>query len=52
VAQVPEGSCSFQVAGGVPVVTAPSEIDITTADQLRAMLAAWLPAARPRWWWI
>jgi anti-sigma B factor antagonist len=29
------------MVGGVPVVTAPAEIDITTAGQLRAMLAAW-----------
>ena len=27
--------------GGVPVVTAPAEIDVTTAGQLRAMLAEW-----------
>jgi anti-sigma B factor antagonist len=29
------------MAGGVPVVTAPAEIDITTAGQLRAMLTEW-----------
>jgi anti-anti-sigma factor len=29
------------MAGGVPVVTAPAEIDVTTAGQLRAMLAGW-----------
>ena len=29
------------MVGGVPVVTAPAEIDITTAGQLRAMLAGW-----------
>jgi anti-anti-sigma factor len=29
------------MAGGVPVVTAPAEIDVTTAGQLRAVLAAW-----------
>jgi anti-sigma B factor antagonist len=28
----------FQMVGGVPVVTAPAEIDMTTADQLRAIL--------------
>ncbi len=38
---MPDGSCSFLVAGGVPVVTAPTEIDVTTAGQLRAMLARW-----------
>jgi anti-sigma B factor antagonist len=41
VAQVPDGRCSFLMAGGVPVVTAPAEIDVTTAGQLRAMLAEW-----------
>jgi anti-sigma B factor antagonist len=29
------------MVGGVPVVTAPTEIDVTTAGQLRAMLTAW-----------
>jgi hypothetical protein len=29
------------MTGGVPVVTAPAEIDITTAGQLRAMLTEW-----------
>ncbi len=38
---MPDGSCSFLMAGGVPVVTAPTEIDITTAGQLRATLAGW-----------
>ena len=31
----------FQVAGGVPVVTAAAEIDATTAGQLRAVLLEW-----------
>ena len=31
----------FQMARGVPVVTAPSEIDMTTAGQLRAILLEW-----------
>src|SRR5215472_5574382 len=31
----------FQMAGGVPVVTAPAEIDTTTAGGLRAILAEW-----------
>jgi len=31
----------FLMVGGVPVVTPPAEIDVTTAGQLRAMLAAW-----------
>ena len=30
-----------QMAGGVPVVTAPAEIDTTTAGQLRAILLQW-----------
>ena len=38
---MPDGSCSFLIVGGVPVVTAPAEIDVTTAGQLRAVLAAW-----------
>lgn len=42
---MPEGSYSFQMADGVPVVTAPAEIDVTTAAQLWAMLAPW--AGRP-----
>jgi len=29
------------MAGGVPVVTAPAEIDMTTAGQLRAILLQW-----------
>jgi hypothetical protein len=35
---VPGNSCSFQMVSGLPVVTAPSEIDVTTAGQLRAVL--------------
>ena len=31
----------FQTAGGVPVVTAPAEIDMTTVGQLRAVLLEW-----------
>lgn len=31
----------FQMIGRVPVVTAPAEIDITTAGQLRAILSEW-----------
>lgn len=31
----------FQMVGGVPVVTAPAEIDVTTAGQLRAILSDW-----------
>ena len=38
---MPDGSYFFQMVGGVPVVTAPAEIDVTTAGQLRAMLAEW-----------
>src|SRR5262245_41578582 len=31
----------FQMAGGVPVVTAPAEIDATTVDRLRMPLLEW-----------
>src|SRR5215475_2332359 len=31
----------FQMAGGVPVITAPAEIDTTTAGQLREILFEW-----------
>src|SRR5262249_60626724 len=31
----------FQMVGGVPVVTAPPEIDATTVGQLRAILLEW-----------
>lgn len=31
----------FQMVGGVPVITAPTEIDTTTAGQLRAILFEW-----------
>lgn len=31
----------FRMAGDIPVVTAPDEIDITTAGQLRAVLLEW-----------
>jgi anti-anti-sigma factor len=34
-------SFPFQILGGVPVVTAPAEIDSTSAGQLRAMLLKW-----------
>ena len=38
---MPDDSWSFQLVGGVPVLTAPAEIDATTAGQLRAVLADW-----------
>ena len=38
---MPEGSCPFLMVGGVPVVTAPTEIDASTAGQLRAALTGW-----------
>jgi anti-sigma B factor antagonist len=38
---VPDDSWCFQMAGGVPVVTAPAEIDASGGGQLRAMLAEW-----------
>lgn len=31
----------FQMVGGVPVVTTPTEIDMTTVGQLRAILSDW-----------
>lgn len=33
--------CPLQMVGGVPVVTVPAEIDMTTAGQLRAILFDW-----------
>jgi len=38
---VPATEYSFQMIGGVPVVTAPTEIDTTTAGELRAILSEW-----------
>ena len=38
---MPDDSWSFQMTGGVPVLTAPAEIDAATAGQLRAVLAEW-----------
>jgi anti-sigma B factor antagonist len=38
---MPATEYSFQMVGGVPVVTAPAEIDTTTAGQLRAILVQW-----------
>jgi len=35
---MPDGAYPFQMVNGVPVVTAPSEIDTTTVGQLRAVL--------------
>ena len=37
---MPEARFPVEMAGGVPVVTAPVEIDVTSADGLRAALAA------------
>jgi hypothetical protein len=36
---------------GVPVVTAPAEIDVTTAEQLRTVFSTRLPAGTPPSWW-
>jgi anti-sigma B factor antagonist len=36
--QMPDGSFLVELASGVPVVTAPAEIDITNAPDLRASL--------------
>ena len=41
---MPHRECAFEMVGDVPVVTAPVDIDITTAAQLRALLGE--PAAR------
>jgi anti-anti-sigma factor len=43
---VPDGSYSLRVADGVPVVTAPAQIDVTTSAQLWAMLAPWAALGR------
>jgi anti-sigma B factor antagonist len=32
---------SYQMAGGVPVVTVPAEVDVTTVGELRAILFEW-----------
>src|ERR1700746_4180847 len=37
-AQMPDGSFPVEVVGGVPVVAAPEEIDITNAEALRSAL--------------
>ena len=49
--QVPEIRYRRAMIGGVPVVTAPAEIDITTADQLRAVLIDTATRGMPRSWW-
>jgi anti-sigma B factor antagonist len=36
---LPDPECFFRMVRGVPVVTAPAEIDATNAGRLRAMLA-------------
>src|SRR5215831_9789196 len=38
---MPDTRYPFQMAGGVPVVTAPAEIDLTNAGRLQAILAEW-----------
>jgi anti-sigma B factor antagonist len=38
---VPATEYLCQMSGGVPVVTAPAEIDTTTASELRAILSEW-----------
>src|SRR5215831_1107365 len=38
---MPATGYPFQMAGGVPVVTAPAEIDTTTVSELRAILSEW-----------
>lgn len=39
---MPAAGYPVQMTGGVPVITAPAEIDVTTAGQLRAVLSDWL----------
>jgi hypothetical protein len=34
---MPDSSCPVEMITGLPVVTAPAEIDVTTAEQLRAV---------------
>jgi len=41
VASISATGYSFQMVGSVPVVTAPAEIDVTTADGLRAIAFEW-----------
>ena len=38
---MPDTRYPIQMAGGVPVITAPAEIDITSAGQLQAILDEW-----------
>jgi anti-sigma B factor antagonist len=38
---MPAAGYPVQMAGGVPVVTAPAEIDMTTSGQLQAVLSEW-----------
>jgi anti-anti-sigma regulatory factor len=50
VTQVRDGRCLFEVVNGVPVVTAPEEIDITNAPELRsALLEAPRTGTGPSW---
>src|SRR5215475_5291229 len=44
---VPATEYPFQMISGVPVVTAPAEIDITTAGELRAILSEWHSRGHP-----
>ncbi|HXT92357.1 MAG TPA: STAS domain-containing protein [Trebonia sp.] len=38
---MPATEYPFELAGGVPVLTAPAEIDVTTCGRLRAALSRW-----------
>ena len=38
---MPAAGYPFQLVGGVPVVTAPTEIDTTTVGELRSILLEW-----------
>jgi anti-sigma B factor antagonist len=41
VSTIPGTGYPIQMAAGVPVITAPAEIDVTTVGQLRAVLSDW-----------
>lgn len=47
---MPEASFPVEVAGGVPVVTAPEEIDVTNAAGLRAALLEAAGRGTGTWW--
>lgn len=48
---MPDVRYLIKMINGVPVVAAPAEIDITTAEQLRAVLLTAAGAGIRRSWW-